>query len=736
MTDATDFSLADFLVGFSDDPLVPDEEFARWRRETAWATAQYEPVMTEGPGPRTRILVDGVPRQVINLASYNYLGLARHPEVLDAATAALRRFGLGTCGSPLLSGLTPLHRALEARLAHLVGKPDAMLFNSGFGGALGCLGGLLRRGDIAVLDADAHICLHDGARVAGAQVRTFAHNDPEDLDRVLTQTSDRRRVVVVEGVYSVFGDVVALPAIAAVARGHKVQVMIDEAHSILVLGERGGGVVDHFGLEEETGLIYGTFSKSFAALGGFAAGPVETLDYLRCYANPYAFSCALSAPVVAGVETALRIAVREPQRRARVLAEADWFRAQLQSIGIDTGASAAQVIPIIVGSDRRRLYELGQALRRAGLFLAPFDYPSVPEARLCFRACITAAHQRADLQEALDILDRVVVGRPPAVRKTPSDAGRTSVLMFPGQSSFDPHMLRDARVMWPELTQEVLATSSAALGRDLSGWLDEVRPRGNEDLQVAVFLTTHVHLRALQRVHGDGGRSLGLSLGEYNHLVHIGALDFADGVRLVAARGAAYDRGPSGAMAAMFPLELGELEEALDLDERTRAVEIVNLNSPTQNVIAGETGAVRAAIALIERETFARVVIIDALHPMHSSLYRPVADALRPHLEATPWRPARHSYLPNVTAEPVTDPGPGLLTDMLCRHVCEPVRWRASVDRALREIPGGGRDALFVEVGPGTVLTDLLRAPWRAEPRVSTSHWSRTVEALEGLHGH
>lgn len=736
MTDAADFSLADFLIGISDDPLVPDEEFVRWRRETAWATSQYEPVMADAPEARTRILVDGEPRQVLNLASYNYLGLARHPQVLDAATAALRHFGLGTCGSPLLSGLTTLHRRLEEGVARLVGKTDALLFNSGFGGALGCLGGLLRRGDIAVLDADAHICLHDGARVTGAQVRTFAHNDPEDLDRVLTQTYGGRRLVVVEGVYSVFGDIVALPAIAAVAREHGVQVVIDEAHSVLVLGERGGGVVDHFGLEDEVGLIYGTFSKGFAALGGFAAGPVETLDYLRCYANTYVFSCGLPAPIVAGIEAALQVATREPQRRARVLAEADWFRTQLRSIDIDTGASAAQVIPIIIGSDRRRLYELGHALRRAGLFLAPFDYPAVPEDRLCFRACITASHQRADLEEALDIIERVVVGRPAPVRSRRRKAGRNSILLFPGQSSFDPRMLRDARALWPELTQEVVAMSAAALDRDLSEWLDEVRPRSNEDLQVAVFATTHVHLRALQRVHEEGGRSLGLSLGEYNHLVHIGALDFADGVRLVAARGAAYDQGPPGAMAAVFPLHLAELEETLATDERTRAVEIVNLNSPTQNVIAGEAGAVRAAIALIEGKTLARAVIIDPRHPMHSSRYRPVADALRPHLETTRWRSARHPYLPNVTAEPVTAPSPDLITDMLCRHVCEPVRWRASIDRALRDLPNGGRDALFIEVGPGTVLTDLLRAPWRVEPRVSTSRWTRTVEALAGFRGH
>ena len=202
MMDATAYSLADFLVGFSDDPLRPDDDFVSWRRDTSWAAELYEPVLAGAAEARTTLMIDGEPRDVLNLASYNYLGLARHPEVLDAAAAALRRFGTGTCGSPLLSGLTELHGLLEQRLAALVRKPAAMLFNSGFGGALGCLGGLLRPGDVAVLDGDAHICLIDGARLAGARVVTFAHNDPADVDRVLASLPDTRRLVVVEGVYS------------------------------------------------------------------------------------------------------------------------------------------------------------------------------------------------------------------------------------------------------------------------------------------------------------------------------------------------------------------------------------------------------------------------------------------------------------------------------------------------------------------------------------------------------
>ena len=207
------------------------------------------------------------------------------------------------------------------------------------------------------------------------------------------------------------GDLGDLPAICEVARSHDVGVMVDEAHSSLVLGPNGGGAVDHFGLSDEIGLYYSTFSKGFAGVGSFAAGSEETLDYLRCYASPYVFSCALPGPVVAGVLAALEVATREPERRSHVLDLARWFRSEVQALGLDTGPSDAHIVPILVGSDRRLLYELGHALRAAGLFLAPFDYPSVPEDKLCFRSCVTATHTRADLEEALDVLERVVVRR-------------------------------------------------------------------------------------------------------------------------------------------------------------------------------------------------------------------------------------------------------------------------------------------------------------------------------------
>ena len=189
---------------------------------------------------------------------------------------------------------------------------------------------------------------------------------------------------------------------------HSASVFIDEAHSVLACGAHGRGAAEHFQVEDRIRLIYGTFSKAFGALGGFVAGPVETIDYLRFYAHPYAYSCALPPVIVAAVLSALQIANNEPQLRTRLWENADYFRKQLNSIGIDTGASTTYIMPLVVG-DRARMYQLGHQLRRRGVWVAPVDYPAVPQDRICFRACVTANHTRADLDEALNILQDTLV---------------------------------------------------------------------------------------------------------------------------------------------------------------------------------------------------------------------------------------------------------------------------------------------------------------------------------------
>jgi glycine C-acetyltransferase len=402
--DPAKLSLSNFLAGETNDPLQAPPSFTNWMRVGAWAVKLYEPELLGTADARTTLNYGGEPRSVINLCSYNYLGLANHPEVIAAAHEALKTHGLGACGSPMLSGMTDLHRELERRVAEFLGREDAMLFNSGFGGALGTISGLLRKTDVAILDNRSHLSLRDGAVLSRCRTEKFEHNDPASLDTALTRQQGRRQLVIVEGIYSMDGDFGKLPELLAVADSHGAKVFIDEAHSMLACGENGRGAAEHFGVQDRFPLLYGTFSKAFGALGGFVAGSKETLQYLRFYAHPYVYSCALPPAVVAGILKALEIGIREPELRTQLWENADYFHAQLRGLGIDTGESTTYIMPIVIG-DRERMYRLGHELRRRGLWVAPVDYPAVPQNRICFRACVTAKHSRADLDEALNILE-------------------------------------------------------------------------------------------------------------------------------------------------------------------------------------------------------------------------------------------------------------------------------------------------------------------------------------------
>src|SRR6266496_2737329 len=333
--DPAKLSLSNFLGGESDDPLQPPQSFTNWMQLCAWAVELYEPELLSGADARTTITYAGKPRSVINLCSYNYLGLANHPEVLAAAHEALRTHGMGACGSPLLSGMTDLHRELERRVAKFLGREDAMLFNSGFGGALGTISGLLRKTDVAVLDNRSHLSLRDGAVLSRSRVDRFKHNDPASLDAALCRRRGKRQLVIVEGIYSMDGDFASLDGLLDVAESHNASVFIDEAHSMLGCGANGRGAAEHFGVEERVPLVYGTFSKAFAALGGFVTGRIETLDYLRYYAHSYAYSCALPPAIVAAVLRALEIAGREPELRDRLWSNAKYFRDRLNALGFD-----------------------------------------------------------------------------------------------------------------------------------------------------------------------------------------------------------------------------------------------------------------------------------------------------------------------------------------------------------------------------------------------------------------
>lgn len=293
------------------------------------------------------------------------------------------------------------------------------------------------------------------------------------------------------------------------------------------------------------------------------------------------------------------------------------------------------------------------------------------------------------------------------------------IFMFPGQSSRYPEMIDRLFASAEPDARAVFGEASAALGRDLRAHYradnHDLFAR-NRDVQIGVFLANHVHLLAIERAGVRAERSVGLSLGEYNHLVHIGALTFVDALRLVDARGAAYDDGPEGAMASVFPLPLDELALVVARARAQGPLEIVNLNSPTQNVIAGSPPAIEAASAILDEEHGVECKIIERRVPMHASFFAPVAAALRPALDLAPFRAPRSPYLPNVTGRFEHAPTPARFADLLARHVHSPVLFRASIDLLAEESPG----AAFVEVGPRAVLFNLLSRKWRSGARFKT----------------
>src|SRR3982751_6307470 len=417
--DPARLSLSNFLAGETNDPLQAPPSFTNWMHVGAWAVELYEPEMMASAEARTTLNYGGKAQPVINLCSYNYLGLANHPEVIAAAHEALDTHGMGACGSPMLSGMTDLHRQLEKRVAEFLGYEDAMLFNSGFGGALGTISGLLRKSDVAIMDNRSHLSLRDGAVLARTRTERFEHNDPASLDAALTRHKGKRQLVIAEGIYSMDGDFGQLEALIDVTESHDASIFVDEAHSMLACGPTGRGAVEHFGVEKRVKILYGTFSKAFGALGGFVAGSKETLDYLRFYSHPYVYSCALPPVVVAGILKALELGTTQPELRKRLWENADYFHTQLKSLGVDIGNSTTYIMPLVIG-DRERMYRLGHELRHRGLWVAPVDYPAVPQDKICFRACVTANHTRADLDEALNILSDTLV---PAQIQTAATAG-------------------------------------------------------------------------------------------------------------------------------------------------------------------------------------------------------------------------------------------------------------------------------------------------------------------------
>ncbi len=410
---ALDFSLADFFFNDSSDVLSPPTDFETWMSHPAvkQGFSFFEQELLEAPRVSTRVRsnLDGNERRIINLTSYNYLGLSTHPEVIQAAKEALDKYGLGSSGAPLLSGTLDIHVKLAREIAQFKQKEDCLLFSSGLGANVGTIQGLLRKGDYLVMDEKCHKSLIDGGTLSGAKMLFFAHNDLDNLQMLMEKTKGKRTLVVVEGVYSMDGDLPKLPEILDICDQYGAGSYIDEAHSTLMFGENGRGVAEHFGVEDRIGASFGTLSKAFGGVGGFICGKAPMIRYLKGYASPWNFSCAPSPAVTGGLLKSLEIATRDSTLRDKLWENVEYLKNGLNQLGLNLGDSQSQVIPIIIGSDGAKLMRYAEAIQKRGLFLQPVDFPAVPAHARRFRISVSSQLSQAEMDETLNILEDVLV---------------------------------------------------------------------------------------------------------------------------------------------------------------------------------------------------------------------------------------------------------------------------------------------------------------------------------------
>jgi 8-amino-7-oxononanoate synthase len=346
-------------------------------------------------------------RELVMLGSNNYLGLTNDPEVKEAAARALALYGTGCAGSRLLNGTLDVHVQLEARLAAFMRREAALTFSTGFQVNLGVLSCLLDRSDIAYLDALDPACIIDGCRLGFGKSHKFRHNDMQDLERKLENAPpDRGKLIVVDGVFSMEGDLAPLPRLVELKQRHGARLMVDDAHGLGVFGEHGRGTPEHFGVEAEVDLVMGTFSKSLAAVGGFVAGDRYVIEHIQHTARAQIFSAAPPPSSIAAALKALEIVEREPERRKKLWENTEYMKRELTTLGFDTGHSESPVIPILVGEDMTS-YTMTTHLGDEGVFVNPVVSPAVPPGRAMIRTSYMATHTREHLDRALTALAKV-----------------------------------------------------------------------------------------------------------------------------------------------------------------------------------------------------------------------------------------------------------------------------------------------------------------------------------------
>ena len=366
----------------------------------------YNQIRTLSSPQGAWLVVDG--QRVLNFCSNNYLGLANHPRIVEAATKAIAEYGVGPAAVRTIAGTMDLHIHLEEHLAAFKGVEAAITFQSGFAANVGCIPALVGKGDVIFSDELNHASIIDGARLSRAQIVRYAHCDAQDLKRALDESRGKyeRALVITDGVFSMDGDVAPLDEIYAVTQGYDVVLMVDDAHGEGVLGNGGRGIVDHYGLHGKVDVEIGTLSKAFGVVGGIVSGDPLIVEWLSQRGRPFLFSSAMTVPDVAACIAAVDILEESTELVDRLWENTRYFKEEMRKLGFDTGASTTPITPVMLG-EASLAQEFSRELFKAGVFGMSIGFPTVPRGRARIRVMISAAHEREDLDQGLAAFAKV-----------------------------------------------------------------------------------------------------------------------------------------------------------------------------------------------------------------------------------------------------------------------------------------------------------------------------------------
>lgn len=353
----------------------------------------------------TEVMMNG--RKVLMFGSNSYMGLTDHPKVIEAAVEATRKYGTGMAGSPFLNGTLDIHKRLEEQLADYLGKEDVMLYSTGFGVNLGVVSTLTGRGDYIILDEQDHASIIEGRRLSFSNYLKYKHNDMESLEKQLASCdADKIKLIVTDTVFSMEGDVANMKEIVRLAKQYNATVMADEAHGIGVFGEGGRGVCHHFGVADDVDLIMGTFSKSFASLGGFIATDKEITNYLRHHSRSYIFTASITPAATAAVNAALDIMLAEPERQAHLWDITNYALDNFRAMGCEIGHTSTPIIPLFIRDDYKT-FHVTHDLLEEGVFVNPVVTPAVAPQDTLIRYSLMATHTKEQVERSLEAIQKV-----------------------------------------------------------------------------------------------------------------------------------------------------------------------------------------------------------------------------------------------------------------------------------------------------------------------------------------